>query len=105
MKYRNGRLYEGEWKKDLRWGRGFEKFHNANSFCGTYEKGKAHGRGVYTWATGEIYDGEWKKGFKDGSGMWKGINGDSYIGEWVKNKAEGYGVHVWRNGKTMPLNF
>ena len=47
-----------------------------------FSKGRAHGRGAYTWITGETYDGEWVMGMKEGQGVWKTNDGDSYIGEW-----------------------
>ena len=60
MKYKDNRLYEGEWKNDLREGRGYEKYGNGNIYVGMFSKGKANGKGVYTWKhSGEIYDGEW----------------------------------------------
>jgi hypothetical protein len=43
MKYQNGRLYEGEWKSDVRSGKGYEKYQNGNVYLGFFDKGKAHG--------------------------------------------------------------
>ena len=78
--YNTGRIYEGEWKDDKRFNRGFELFVNGNTYQGEYIDGKAHGKGIYTWQNGEVYDGEWIAGTKQGYGVWKGIHGDSYIG-------------------------
>ena len=96
--YENGRVYEGEWRKNKRDGRGYEVFASGNSYHGTYEAGKPNGKGVYQWQNGEVYDGEWLQGIKHGYGVWKGTNGESYIGQWVSSKAQGYGVHVFANG-------
>ena len=64
MKYRNVRQYEGFWDRDLRDGKGFERYPNGNTYFGQFKYGKAHGKGVYTWKNGEVYDGEWDQGLK-----------------------------------------
>jgi hypothetical protein len=43
MKYKSGRLYEGEWVDDIRDGKGFEKYANGNIYLGLFSHGKAHG--------------------------------------------------------------
>jgi hypothetical protein len=43
MKYKSGRLYEGNWELDIRSGRGYEKYQNGNLYLGAFDKGKAHG--------------------------------------------------------------
>ena len=99
MVYDNGRLYEGNWKEDLKEGEaGFEKFPNGCMYSGAYIAGKPDGVGRYSWPNDEFYEGEWRCGLKHGSGMWRGEKGDSYIGEWKDGKADGYGVHTWVNG-------
>ena len=58
MKYKTGRVYEGDWINDLRHGHGYERYANGNVYFGDFDTGKAHGHGHYTWHfTGEIYDG------------------------------------------------
>lgn len=47
MIYQNGRVYEGNWKQDLRHGTGYERYANGNWYRGNFETGKAHGIGVY----------------------------------------------------------
>jgi len=47
MRYRNGRVFEGDWDDDVRHGRGFEKYVNGNTYQGEYQYGKAHGKGIY----------------------------------------------------------
>jgi hypothetical protein len=41
MKYKNGRYYEGDWKVDLRHGKGFERFLSKNTYKGEFFNGKA----------------------------------------------------------------
>lgn len=45
MKYKSGRVYEGEFLNDIRHGRGYERFENNNYYLGEFERGKAHGKG------------------------------------------------------------
>ena len=51
IKYKTGRQYEGYWDRDLRDGKGFERYPNGNTYFGQFKYGKAHGKGVYTWKT------------------------------------------------------
>ena len=36
MKYKCGRAYEGDWKNDVRHGRGYEKYENMNVYIGQF---------------------------------------------------------------------
>ena len=63
-KYKNIRIYEGEFYQDLRHGIGFELYPNGNTYQGGFYEGKAHGNGIYKWNNGELYDGEWRHGLK-----------------------------------------
>ena len=54
-----GRVYEGEWDKDKRHGRGYEIYPTGNFYQGQFDQGKVNGKGVYNWINGEVYDGEW----------------------------------------------
>jgi hypothetical protein len=36
MEYENGRIYEGSFKDDVRWGRGYEKYPNGNVYHGDF---------------------------------------------------------------------
>jgi hypothetical protein len=36
MKYKNSRVYEGNWAHDLRSGKGYEKYPNRNIYCGDF---------------------------------------------------------------------
>lgn len=100
MFYDSGRYYFGEWRHDLREGRGMEHYTNGNNYKGFFVRGKADGIGIFRWANGEIYEGEWKEGLKHGKGIFKGEHGDYYIGFWKNSKAEGWGKHVWPNGNS-----
>lgn len=43
MKYKTGRVFEGDWLNDLRHGKGYERYQNGNVYIGYFETGKAHG--------------------------------------------------------------
>ncbi len=49
MVYFSGRMYEGNWKKDMRTGQGREVFNNGNLYEGNYLLNRPHGRGDYFW--------------------------------------------------------
>ena len=68
MMYFSGRLFEGDWQNDTKFGRGFELYPNGNAYEGYFVNGKPEGFGTYIWYNGEIYDGEWINGMKYGSG-------------------------------------
>lgn len=34
MKYKSGRMYEGDWLNDVRHGRGYERYQNNNIYLG-----------------------------------------------------------------------
>lgn len=40
MLYLTGRLYEGDWENDLKFGKGFELYPNGNRYEGLYVNGK-----------------------------------------------------------------
>ena len=127
LKYHSGRIYQGCWVDDLREGDGYERFERWsecskfdktvntagsktmssilhdnfscwNVYKGNFLKGKAHGKGVFTWSSGEVYEGEWVKGYKHGRGVWKGNSTEYFIGDWKRGKPYGYGMHIWTNG-------
>ena len=43
MKYKSGRVFEGDWQADLRHGKGYERYENWNIYIGAFHTGKAHG--------------------------------------------------------------
>lgn len=43
MRYKSGRVFEGDWQNDLRHGHGYERYQNGNVYKGSFDTGKAHG--------------------------------------------------------------
>jgi hypothetical protein len=60
--WKNGDSYEGNWKNDLR-----------------------DGKGVFIWSDGDKYDGEWKKDMKEGNCVYYDNNEKKSFKEIWKN--------------------
>lgn len=61
MCYPNGDKYDGEWKEDMKEGKGRVKYANGDSFDGEFKEDSKSGEGVYTYASGEKHSGTWPK--------------------------------------------
>ncbi|KAL0326239.1 UNVERIFIED_CONTAM: Phosphatidylinositol 4-phosphate 5-kinase [Sesamum radiatum] len=73
--WKDGCMYEGEWKK-----------------------GKASGKGKFSWPSGATFEGEFKSGRMEGTGTFIGSDGDMYRGSWSGDRKHGYGVKYYSNG-------
>jgi hypothetical protein len=71
-------IYEGEWKDNLR-----------------------HGKGKYTWANGDVYEGDFLEGKRSGYGRYLFVSGEKYEGEWKNDLREGKGVIYSKDGKVL----
>ncbi len=76
--YDTGSRYEGEWKNNLR-----------------------EGKGSFYWTDGQYYIGEYKNDLRTGKGTYFWPNGEKYVGEWRKDKRDGKGVFYNKKGKIM----
>tara|TARA_Y100001970_G_scaffold262372_1_gene346526 strand:- start:732 stop:2984 length:2253 start_codon:yes stop_codon:yes gene_type:complete len=88
----SGSVYEGEYKKDYRWGKGkYTWAKSGNIYEGDFIKGDRTGKGKYTWAkSGNVYEGDFIKGDQTGKGKHTYANGKYLLGgEWVKGKLSG----------------
>ncbi|KAK2864487.1 hypothetical protein Q7C36_003641 [Tachysurus vachellii] len=123
----NGDLYTGEWKDDLRHGRGTQVWKKAKAmYEGEWAQDARHGHGtlyklqpsgeyliVYTgsWVNGKRdgfgkcfysssaqYEGEWVQNIRSGWGWMQLENGDVYEGEWLRDKPHGHGALLLSNG-------
>ena len=94
----DGSKYEGEWKKDMKHGRGTFTFANGDKYVGEYKDDLSHAQGTYTYANGDEYVGEYRNGKKHGQGTFTYKIGDKYIGEYKKNLMHGQGMYIWANG-------
>lgn len=67
-------------------------FDDGGSYCGGWEQGKAHGRGVCTGPQGQgEYAGAWSHGFEV-LGVYTWPSGNNYQGTWAQGKRHGIGV-------------
>ncbi|KAJ8272214.1 hypothetical protein COCON_G00110730 [Conger conger] len=67
-------------------------FDDGGSYCGEWEEGKAHGRGICTGPKGQgEYSGSWSHGFEL-LGVYTWPSGNNFQGTWGQGKRHGIGV-------------
>ena len=93
-----GKIYIGEWKNDLRNGKGVETWNDGERFVGNFKNDKREGYGIYYFSNGDIYEGNWKNGKKEGFGVDYYTDGDKYEGRFKNGNKEGQGVYYFENG-------
>ena len=83
----NGEYFIGEWKNNLRNGKGIKYYKNGNiKYNGEYYKDKFEGLGKYIWENGEYYIGQWKNDLRNGKGTMYYSNGKIiYEGDWIND--------------------
>lgn len=74
--WESGSLYKGEWKDNLR-----------------------HGRGIFQWKDGELYEGEFRNDRREGYGIYRWKNGEYYEGQWLNDMRHGNGTLYDKNNK------
>ena len=94
----NEEIYDGDWKNNLREGKGIMKYNNGDIYNGEWINDKIEGKGIMKYNNGDIYEGEWIKDIREGKGKMKYNNGDFYNGDWINNKKEGKGIMKYNNG-------
>ena len=76
-------------KEDSRVKLGPTKLDNGAIYEGEWCKGKRDGKGIMTQADGSKYDGEFVEDMCHGHGILNYANGDSYSGEWFQDRKHG----------------
>ena len=80
-------------------GVGLAKYHNGDTYNGTFVDGVREGKGVYTYAEKvEKYDGEWHENMRHGIGKMTYSEAGEYNGFWENGKRHGEGVFNYTNG-------
>ncbi|MEC7875524.1 MAG: hypothetical protein VYC15_01830 [Pseudomonadota bacterium] len=108
-KYENGDSYAGEWKNNLRHGKGTYRFANGNKYVGEYEDGKWHGKGTFTTQTWEAQyppNSLWKNGYwVDPNLAWKTGDTSSSLPDCLSTYGNDYwvwtncfGAYPWQDG-------
>ena len=89
-------IYEGQWLKGFRHGKGILKHKSGTCYTGDFENGKKKGKGKIVYDNDNYYEGDWDKDQKNGFGtmFWK-TTGEKYVGEWKDNLQHGFGTHLW----------
>ena len=101
----NGDKYEGELKefKILKpHGKGKYFFKNGGIYEGEFKNGLREGKGIMEYKTGKKYDGEWKNDLRQGKGTLyysaKLLKNDKYVGEYKNGKKQGNGILYYKKG-------
>ncbi|XP_026724725.1 MORN repeat-containing protein 3-like [Trichoplusia ni] len=101
--------YVGEWKKDLKEGKGTFLTIDGKLYEGDWYKGYRHGfgllshlntNGTYTLE----YRGDWVRGKPEGIGWWYYENGDVFLGFWKAGKRHGFGT-MWYTDNTVYVGY
>ena len=80
--YDGGSRYVGDWKNNIKHGKGKLTYANGDEYVGLWKDDLKHGLGKYTWSHGDEYVGEWKNNLMHGLGTYTWSDGDEYEGEW-----------------------
>ncbi len=82
----DGSRYEGEWKDDKRNGKGIRRFGANGRYEGDWKNDQYDGQGVLNDGKGTIYDGGWKEGSFHGYGRYQLAKGHTTIGAYEVRK-------------------
>lgn len=123
LQYGSYPFYAGQFKENLKQGKGVTKNKDGSIYIGNWANNKRHGQGTFYYPNGDIYDGQWKDGFKHGQGTyhfadkncilegtwnngqmdigyWKMCDGNFYYGKFEENRPEGDG-EMWFTDKSQ----
>ena len=114
MSYANGDSYEGEWREGQFEGKGVYRFHQGESFEGSYSKNR-RARGKYSYASdGSYYEGDFAchmnedRVYEDvfhGKGTFFYREGEVYAGEWREGLRHGDATYEWPSGSKFKGQF
>ncbi|KAE8682203.1 Phosphatidylinositol 4-phosphate 5-kinase 2 [Hibiscus syriacus] len=94
----NGDIYTGEWRRGKASGKGKFSWPSGATYDGDFKSGRIEGVGTFIGSDDETYLGSWISNRKHGYGLKRYANGDYYEGSWKKDLQDGYGRYVWSNG-------
>jgi hypothetical protein len=111
VKYRNskGDFYFGDYKNEMRNGKGVNLFPNGDIYSGEYRFGMRNGKGIDFYSNEVVYSGQFVNGKKNGKGMYFYPEGRIHSGEVREGMLNGKGMllypdrmiysGLYRNGK------
>ncbi|XP_060759931.1 MORN repeat-containing protein 3-like [Neoarius graeffei] len=97
-------MYDGEWKMNKRDGFGMIKKMEPSTqkyssvYRGYWRNDKKEGTGTFLYSSSGRYDGEWVENQRSGLGKMVYENGNVYEGQWLRDKPNGQGMLLLRNG-------
>jgi len=100
-----GGVYEGQFRFGKRDGAGqwYEVYvqlgRQREIYVGEFKEDMRHGRGEFINSVGEIYSGDWKENQRDGEGTEKSPSGEQYVGQWKSDRPNGRGTKTWADGR------
>jgi len=81
--------YAGDCDEHTERAQGQGEARGADTYVGSFAKGKPDGKGTYTWENGARLDGNFKDGKAHGTGVFTSANGVRYDGQFNNGKLEG----------------
>ena len=97
MIYANGEIYSGYWVNGIKEGLGTMTFLNGDEYLGNWKDNKLCGEGKMTFANKDYYEGLWENNLQHGEGKMDYADGSTYEGGWAAGKYEGSGKRVYPN--------
>lgn len=96
----NNNKYIGYFKDDMIEGIGQMIYANGDEYIGNWKRGKKNGDGIFKWSDGCVYYGGFKENKMDGEGVCYGPTGILlYKGQWKGNQIHGKGTYIWDENK------
>ena len=105
IKEKNGDIYIGEKRNNLKEGYGTLYYSNGIKYEGEFINNKKEGYGILYNITGDKYEGEFKNDVCEGHGILNCINGVKYEGEFKENTFNGYGILSFIDGNKFEGEF
>jgi len=93
-----GAVYKGEWKNNMKDGKGIQVWQEGDIYKGEWKKGKRTGQGIHIWPDGHYYEGSYDDDKRNGMGIFKWPDGREYRGNYVDDQRNGHGEFIWPNG-------
>ncbi|RLM97735.1 phosphatidylinositol 4-phosphate 5-kinase 6-like [Panicum miliaceum] len=91
-------MYEGSWRRGRASGRGKFSWTSGATYEGDFAGGYMHGHGTYIGEFGDTFAGLWASNLRHGRGTQAYANGDVYDGHWRDGLQDGHGRYIWRQG-------